>query len=102
MTDLDRSKPFGEVHGKSAYAFEQNNKLFSSQGKEVDKNGKLVDTPKETETPKSDPRADLVEKLEAHTVPQLKEILTTLEVTFDKKATKADLIAMVADEELAS
>lgn len=101
---LDKTKPYGQVHGNAKYAFEQNNKLYNAQFEEVDKNGKLIsEIEKEPETkPAKDPRAEVVEKLEAHTVSQLKDILNTLEVHFDDKTKKADLIAMVADEKLAS
>lgn len=40
MAKLDKSKPYGEVHGDVPYRYEQGGKLFNAQGDECDEKGK--------------------------------------------------------------
>ena len=123
---LNKKKPFGEVHGQAAYAFTQDDKFFNAQGVEVTESGKVieekkpekpatkpvnvgtkghVDHAKETEEPEkgqgTDPREEKTKEIELMTVDAIKLKLAQYDVKPDKKAVKADLIAMLVDEELA-
>lgn len=42
MATLDKSKDYGISLGNPTHSFVQNEKLFNSEGKEVDETGKLV------------------------------------------------------------
>ena len=44
---LDRTRPFGTVYGDSPIRFEQDNKHFDGQGHEIDRDGKLIESPKQ-------------------------------------------------------
>ena len=44
---LDRKRPFGTVYGDSPIRFEQDNKHFDGQGHEIDRDGKLIESPKQ-------------------------------------------------------
>lgn len=47
MTQLDRSKSYGTVHGGGAVRFLQDDKFFDNQGFEVDASGKRLEAPPE-------------------------------------------------------
>lgn len=118
---LNKKKPYGEVHGNAAHAFEQDGKYFNAQGVEVDESGKVIENvgtkghvdhgeKKEPEFSEkeegeksqgADPRADKVKEIESMTVDAIKLKLDQYGAEYDKKAIKADLVSMLVDEELA-
>jgi len=97
---LNKKNPYGEVHGHAPYQYMQDNKFFDGQGNEVDESGAPI-----TETPKEevidDSRTALVKQIEEMTVDAIKLKLDAYEVVYDKKSVKADLVAMLVDEESA-
>lgn len=110
---LNKKKPYGEVHGKAAYAFTQDDKFFNAQSVEVNEAGEVIENVGtkghtdhgETKEPEKgqdvDPRAVKQAEIEEMTVAAIRLKLGQYGIGFDKKAIKADLVAALVDEELA-